>query len=62
MMLSQIIVISENSSVDQNPAVLNTTVDYISELAAFLNTSNVTIPENVSHSLLVHSLCPIVLN
>ena len=47
-MLSQVIQMSENSSVDQNPSVLTTTEDYFNDLATFLNTTNVTIAENVS--------------
>ena len=49
---------SENSLVDQNPSVLNTTEDYFNDLATFLNNSNVTIAENVSPLKLI--LCPTV--
>ena len=47
-MLSQVIQMSESSSVDQNPSVLTTAEDYFNDLATFLNTTNVTIAENVS--------------
>lgn len=46
-MLSQVIGMSENNAVDQNPTVLNTAVDYFNDLATFLSTSNITIAENV---------------
>jgi hypothetical protein len=39
---------SEDSSVDQNSAVLNTTEDYFNDLATFLNNSNITIAKEVS--------------
>lgn len=53
--LSQVIQMSESSSVDQNPTVLNTTADYITGLAVFLTTANVTITENVSFSEQMHT-------
>ena len=56
--LSQVIQMSENSLVDQNPSVLNTTEDYFNDLATFLSNSNVIIAENVSPLKLI--LCPTV--
>ena len=57
--LSQVIQMSENSLVDQNPSVLNTTEEYFNDLELFLQTTtNVTIAENVSPLELI--LCPTV--
>ena len=50
MMLSQVIEVSENNTVEQNSEVLSTVTDYFMELAIFVNESSVSINTSVSYN------------
>lgn len=50
--LAQAVKQTEANEVEQNGAVLNTVADYLTEVATFLNNSNITIDSTVSRSIL----------
>ena len=50
MMLSQVIELSENNTVEQKSEVLSTVTDYFTELAIFVNESSVSINTSVSYN------------